>query len=346
VKQKVKYLIIGQGLSGSFLAFHLLRRKRSFLIIDQGHNGSSSAVAAGMINPVALRRLIPTWRAEEFMSYNANYYQEIESLLGNSYYFDLPLDKLIGSSTEKDFWDKKLPSSALEKLMDNAPLVENKSALIKAETIGRVSSCKRLSIHKLLCDFRSYLIQENLLKDESISYSQLDANSYGDIEFEQLIFCEGSGIVNNPFFNYLPYSMNKGEVLSIKSNSLNSQHVLKKKVFVMPTGEGNYKVGATYAWSWENLKPEEKQKEVLLEGLQEITNAEYSVTNHEASLRPSTKDRRPFLGSHPEHSNYFIFNGMGSRGCLIAPLLGKELLDHIEMGSELNPEADIQRFTN
>ena len=50
-------LILGQGLAGSALAWHLIEAGERVCVIDDGHCRSSTRVAAGLINP-SYRRLV------------------------------------------------------------------------------------------------------------------------------------------------------------------------------------------------------------------------------------------------------------------------------------------------
>ena len=84
---------------------------------------------------------------------------------------------------------------------------------------------------------------------------------------------------------------------------------------------------------------------MLKEQLDRLISCSYEVVDQEAGIRPATADRRPLAGQHPEHKNIFCCNGFGSRGVLIAPSLGKELVNFAENGTPLSPETDLQRFT-
>jgi hypothetical protein len=44
------------------------------------------------------------------------------------------------------------------------------------------------------------------------------------------------------------------------------------------------------------------------------------------------------------NDNIGILNGMGTKGCSLAPLFAKELAENLVYGKTLNPEADINRF--
>ena len=345
MKKKVDYLIVGQGLAGSFLAFQLLKNKKSFLILDKEVENSSSKVAAGLINPVALRRLIPTWRADEFLTYNSSFFSQIEALLNKEYYFELTLEKLMGSKQEEAFWQKKAPSEGIKHLVDeNISPVNHSIMSLSASHAGKVKKAFWLNINHLLEDFRHYLKNNDKIIEERFDYSMCKLESYKDIFFNKIIFSEGAGIQHNPFFNHLPYRLNKGELITIRSKEYKSDNIVKKRMFVLPVGSNTYKVGATYAWEWDNLSPEKKQKKAIENGFREISKAHYEVQNHQAALRPSVKDRRPLMGQHHERKSYFIFNGMGSRGCLIAPKLSEEMYEFMELNFALHDETNIDRF--
>ena len=47
----IDFLIIGQGLAGTVLAWNLIQRGRSVIVLDREDESTSSKVAAGLINP-------------------------------------------------------------------------------------------------------------------------------------------------------------------------------------------------------------------------------------------------------------------------------------------------------
>lgn len=348
MQKEVEYLIVGQGLAGTFLAFELLSRGYSFAVVDKSRPSTASKIAAGLINPVALRRLIPTWRAQEFLNHNQDFYGRMSSFLGGKkYHHNISFNKLIESQDERHFWENKRTSSVVENWI--SPKFFQMTKNLKPQmsfTLGAVKQCYWLELKKLLKDFRVYLQKNAMLVDKDFDYQAVNDKVFEEITFKKIVFCEGIGIKNNPYFNYLPIRLNKGELLTITSNDYYSDQVMKKKMFVLPIGNNHYKIGATYAWQWENEAPEENAKRILKASFKEISQAKFNVELHEAGLRPAVKDRRPLIGAHPLQKHMFVFNGMGSRGCLIAPKLSMELVDHIEHNKSLNSEVDVMRYEN
>ena len=78
----VDYLIIGQGISGTWLSYYLQKENKSFLIIDNENKNSPSRIAAGIINPVTGRRHVEVWMAKELLAFAWNAYTEIGNELG------------------------------------------------------------------------------------------------------------------------------------------------------------------------------------------------------------------------------------------------------------------------
>jgi glycine/D-amino acid oxidase-like deaminating enzyme len=61
-------------------------------------------------------------------------------------------------------------------------------------------------------------------------------------------------------------------------------------------------------------------------------------------VRPATLERRPFAGFHPLFPVIGLLNGMGTKGCSLAPYFAHQLADHMIDQKPLLPEADIVRF--
>ena len=70
----------------------------------------------------------------------------------------------------------------------------------------------------------------------------------------------------------------------------------------------------------------------------------FTITEHFCSIRPATLERRPFVGFHPLHPNIGILNGMGTKGCSLAPFFARQLVDNICYNNPINREVDIKRF--
>ena len=75
-----------------------------------------------------------------------------------------------------------------------------------------------------------------------------------------------------------------------------------------------------------------------------MLRVDYRITNHEASIRPSTFDRRPLIGSHKKLKNLYILNGLGTRGILLAPYMSQCLINNIYKDIPIPNEININRL--
>ena len=73
----IEFLIIGQGICGTWLSWYLKKENKQFLVIDNNLNDSASRVAAGIINPVTGRRIVTTWMIDELIPFAWEAYNEI-----------------------------------------------------------------------------------------------------------------------------------------------------------------------------------------------------------------------------------------------------------------------------
>ena len=119
--------------------------------------------------------------------------------------------------------------------------------------------------------------------------------------------------------------------------------VIKSSVFILPIGNDLYKVGATYDWKDKTNNPTEEGKKELVDKLKELISCDFEIVEHFAGVRPTVKDRRPLVGTHPIHSQLHVLNGLGTRGVMLGPYLANQLFQHIENAVPLESEINIER---
>jgi len=108
---------------------------------------------------------------------------------------------------------------------------------------------------------------------------------------------------------------------------------------------GAFWFGSNYQWSFPNTEPTNEFYEQAEHHLQAWLKIPFRILEHKASVRPATIERRPFVGLHPHQKNLGILNGMGTKGCSLAPFFANQLVDHLVRGTAILPEADIKRFS-
>jgi glycine/D-amino acid oxidase-like deaminating enzyme len=180
-------------------------------------------------------------------------------------------------------------------------------------------------------DFNQLLIQEKGV-------------SYGEIKARNIIFCEGYQGAGNPYFGWLPFSLNKGEVLDVEVALQEQEYIYNKAVYVVGINQDRWRVGATYNWRQVSEEITAEGREELERKLQGLLKKPYQVVAQRAGIRPAVRDRRPLIGRHPALPGVSIFNGMGSKGVMMAPYLAHHFEQYLAGRQELLAEVNILRY--
>lgn len=344
---KVDYIIVGLGLAGLAFAEKLLEEGKTFLVYEDASQ-NSSIVAAGAYNPVILKRFTPVWDAEDQLKLAKPFYDKLEKKLQQKLDYELTILRIFKSIEEQNDWFMACDKPFFSNYMIPKVIPNQNENVIAPFGSGRIKNIGKIDTKTLIDFYRSYLIAEGLLVNETFDYSSIIFNdnklNYKDIIAERIIFCEGYGVKKNPFFNDVPIMGAKGELLTIYAPNLKVDEMLKSAVFVMPIGDDMYKVGATFNWTDKTIISTEEGKQELTEKLSKVITSEYEIIDHNAGVRPTTKDRRPILGKHKTHKQLAILNGLGTRGVLLAPKMAKKLFEHLENDQPLDKEIAIDRF--
>lgn len=337
-------LVVGAGLSGLCVAIHLIQRGERVTVIDHGTN-HSSAVAAGMINPLVFRRMTKSWRVDAFLPYLETFYRALEAETKTSLFHAVVIRRMFSNEHERELWLQKQENPDFAPYMERVNSEDDSYALVKNNFgSGRVRQSAYIATQSFLNAAKNFVRSRGTILEERFDFEQLQGNVYKQEPYERVIFCEGYEAVKNPHFNYLPLTQTKGETLTIHSKTLPDQESVNRKCFVLPLGQGQFKIGSTYVWNTADTMPTESGRETILENLAYLTDESVSVDEQLAGIRPTTLDRRPLIGKHPEIPVYSIFNGLGAKGYMLAPLLSREFVAHLLDGTPLDPEVSIQRF--
>ncbi len=343
----IDYLIVGSGIAGLCFAEVALQNDKPFLIYDNDSQNSSK-VAAGIYNPVILKRFSQVWKANEQISLLNQFYPQMESRLDVQLDYKIPVIRKLFSIEEQNNWFIASDKPNLSTFLASKLLFTDYSGLQAPFGFGEVLETGYVNTKVLLETYQEYLLEHNLLIKESFEYNTIDFQNdfieYKGLKAKHIIFAEGFGLLSNPYFNYLPLDGTKGELLIIKAPNLNLDCILNSSMFIMPLGNDLFKVGATYNWEDKTSIPTKEGKQELVDRIHEIINCDYEVIEHFAGVRPTVNDRRPLVGTHHIHKRLHVLNGLGTRGVMLGPFLAKQLLENIELGKELDKEIDIFRF--
>lgn len=345
--KKIDYIIVGLGLAGACLALQLLRRGKRIQVYDLPQQNRASTVAAGLFNPITGKRVVKTWKANEIFSYLFQFYREAERELKVKFFYDRPLYTPFRSIEEQNEWMSK----SLDDTFSNYILQVATQSVFGNEVndpLGGIllSQCGYINtnvflegVRQLLRENESYL--EGKWQEEKMQV--LDGGiTYENTSAEKVIYCTGIHALKSKYFEMLPLKSLKGEVMTIKTiQALN--RIYNRGVYVVESGEMEYKVGATY--DLENLSEgvTEKGKSELVQKVRDLLSIPFEVAHQDWGIRPSTVDRRPLVGEHPSGKNVLIFSGLGTKGVSLAPYFSGQLADYITGRGNLDKEANITR---
>ncbi|TRX72183.1 FAD-binding oxidoreductase [Carboxylicivirga sp. M1479] len=329
---KTEVLIIGQGLAGTMLSYHLLKNNIAHKLIDVPKNGSASRAAAGLINPIVVKRVTKTWQANIFQPYAHALYQELEQHLNTRFYYPMPVYKLYGKDDEQ-FWQHRQEKEQLGDYLSVKAQHDLPQGFHQPFGYGTIHPCARLDMAHMLDAYRQFLIKNDNLIEADFNDDDLELHSEGvkwrNIKAQRVIFCRGSSDAQSRFFSHHKWNNTKGELLDVKIAGLELKSIISKGVFVMPVGPQQFKIGATYAHHWNDLAPSANKQEELLDKWQRIADLPLNVQKQITGIRPTFADRRPVTQQSDKHPQIGLFNGLGSRGGLMAPYLAKEMAMNI-----------------
>jgi glycine/D-amino acid oxidase-like deaminating enzyme len=334
---KDQTLIIGRGIAGSTLSLKMMERELPHIVIDSPNLSASSKVAAGLINPIVLKRLKLVSRAHEYLDFAQPFYRNIQKETGTNILNEMPIAHIFKSIGEINTWGEKMSNPAFKPFLGDIITANNEN--IEAPLgYGLMKATAWLDTIAFL-EFNRHKLGKNLIIEKVNRENLTNLKK----EFKHIIICNGHLLKDLYPSLHKAFAPTRGEVMVIESSAkLPDKLVLHGPVFILPLGQNKFKVGATYHWDNLTDTPTKSGLNRLREDLEKILKSPFNIIHHQAGVRPNTKDRQPILGRLEK--DVYCMNGLGSRGVLMAPLLAEKLLDHIYNNKALEPELSVSRF--
>ncbi len=341
------FIVVGQGLCGTLLSRQLIKAGKTVMVIDDGSASAAGRVAGGIVNPVTGKRLVRTWLIDELLPFALKEYRQIEKELNTS---------ILTSCNILDFHFTRDDQAAFdEKMLTEQEYLHNTDEEAEWQQyfrfnygIGAINPCLLINLHKLLEVWQHHLISQNRLIQENFDIDLLRIENggvqYKGISAKQIIFCDGASSVEHPYFCMLPWSKDKGEALIVSIPGLPRNSIYKQHISIVPWKDDLFWVGASHDWKYTTESPTPEFRKRVTEQLDYWLKLPYQVVDHLAALRPANFDRKPFIGFHPVHTQVGIFNGMGGKGCSLAPYFAQQFCGHIVNDTPLMPDVDIRRY--
>lgn len=342
---QVDFLIVGQGLAGSLLAKELLRRGRTVHVLDDRWKSSSSQVAAGLMTPLTGRRFTLTKDYPELFAAAKTRLTEL------GVFRPIQVYRMFVDEEQRG---KGLKRTECKSCQPFIAQVTSKQGELDAGLTdafgGALMNGAWVDLPKLMSDVRAELLAAGSLTE--VSFDPADAVVTADgvtwrtIRAGAIIYCDGYKSALRGPFKYLPWQPAKGEALTLRSDVADKPFILNREGWALPMGQGVWRTGTNWQWDQLDEAPTEPQKEKLIRRFRSYFGQEVQVdvTAHIAGVRPCTSDNHPFLGAHPSLPRTYLFNGLGPRGTVWAPLMADEIAAYLCDGTALRPECNLSRF--
>jgi hypothetical protein len=344
--KKVDYLIIGQGLVGTWLSYFALQAGETCMVLNDSNTAAASQVASGVINPVTGRRIVQTWMIDTFLPFALKAYSDLGAQLNATIVREAPVVLIHPSLQMQESFEYRYEH-------DNVYLQKNTPADFEAFMrspfgTGQIDQTIWIDLNLMIAGWRQQLIYNAQYIDARFDIADVQITNEGitwnSIQANRIVFCDGIGSMENPYFKMLPFAPNKGEALIVEIKDLPNQTIYKHNVTIVPWKDQLFWVGSNYEWDYADAAPSIAFRTKMEDALRQLLKIPFTVVDHIAGIRPANQERRPFVGMHPIYSAIGICNGMGTKGCSLAPYFAHQLIEHCEKGLPIHAEASLERF--
>lgn len=338
-------IIVGQGLAGTTLAWQLQEAGKTVLLLDACCAVTSSKIAAGLITPITGQRMVLSNRYDDFLSVAKPFYKLIEQNTGRIFFHDRMAQRLFKSDAERTNWAVRGQQTAYQSHLVNpqpSPLINN--SIADSTGGGFAMNAAQLDVATYLNASRSKLPWERMALDwnRDVSFSS-DGVAVGAHFAHLVISCEGFSATRNPYFSNLSFTAAKGDILTVRFELPIPQASIHHGVWLAPTPEPDvFLIGSTYNWEVLNEVPEASARSLIESKLNEFIRLPYTVLDHRAAVRPIIRKSEPLIGRHPKQDRLGYFNGLGSKGSLLAPWYARCLSDHLVNHEPIPNDMDIR----
>lgn len=374
--ENLDVVIVGAGIAGTTLALELHQRGAQIAIIDLYQPFSSSRVAAGMMNPMVPRNVQKTWHCDDLYPQIFDYYGRWETLFGSKFIHKLPTLQVHKNESHTKNWTKRSKENGFsqhltpidpdgsifahnsgENLTTSAP---NEYGVPLPFGAAMTHLSGKLDVSVFLECAKAYLIAQGVTwSNESFNYDKnklsedlnlmphiYETEESVKLSFKKMVFAQGIGLFENPWFNFLPLNATGGDLITLEFSTLPENYILKRKEWLVPIGGKRWIGGSTYHKNSTSNIPQKEDLNALLDTFSEWIPEKPKVVGHIRAARPTVETWRPFLGKHPQQSGLYVYNGLGSKGSSLVVMLSPMYADFLMGKGELMSDVDITRFNH
>ncbi|MFT3949115.1 MAG: FAD-dependent oxidoreductase [Agriterribacter sp.] len=324
---QTEYLVIGGGIAGTLISYELMKHNKSVIVIDNTTAAKASAVAGAILNPVNIKQWSIAKDYRQYIAEALDSYASLQHLLNIPVISEIPIITFDAPATREDI----LIQPFLHNLTGEDAVFIN-SAFTTPFTTQIIAPAFQIHAESLLNAWQKYLLTQNAFLNEYFEAEKLSiANGmvmYKHIRAAKIIFCEGAAAIQNPLFNNLPFTKNRGDALLVSIPGLPEKFIYHNGIRLIPTGNRLFWCGSNYTWNYTNLAPDTEWRKQTEKKLAQWLRIPFSVEDDIVAERPTTAGQQPLMLLH-DSLPAALFNGLGTKGFLIAPLLAKQFVEQL-----------------
>ncbi|MGP4039752.1 NAD(P)/FAD-dependent oxidoreductase [Gracilibacillus sp. D59] len=328
------YTVIGGGIAGASIAYHLAKTGNSVTVFDRSDNGQATSASAGIICPWVSQRRNKKWYklVQEGARYYPDFIQELEEVTGQSTGY-----KRNGAICL--FKDERIQQLAYERIsakQDDSPEMGAVRKLTDAEV-------KEMHPH-LTNNYPAVFVEGGgqISGDQLLTALKEGIHTHGGKWIQQNADpekCEGTiiyaaGAWAGEYSNKPNVRHQKAELLHLELQAEDG-HTPSPVVmglgpmYIVETGSNHYAIGTTHEDTDEfSITPSKENQDYLHgEAKRYFPLADISDQFMAVGLRPFTRDSLPYIGWTEDH--IFSVNGLGSSGLTAGPVIGREVAAYL-----------------
>ena len=321
-------LIIGQGLAGTTLAWHLRWLGQSVVVLADPSAHCASEVAAGLVTPVTGQALRARPDFANLAAECRATYRRVENKIGADLW------------TERAAWrlfdDERTWRRARERFDDPAPAMTPAGnvppCLLGVIGAAVMPSAARLDVDRYVTASRAALQRAHMYMVASVEPADLRVDATAvelpnlNLRARHIVWCRGAADHDNAWLPEDALNPAKGEMLEVRLPALRVDRVIHRAGnWLRPLGDSVWQFGATYDHASQSANATEAARDALTARLTAWLDAPIEVIGQRAGVRPVATDRQAFVHRHPVHHRVHALNGLGSHGVLTVPTLAKRL---------------------
>ncbi|WP_456276081.1 glycine oxidase ThiO [Bacillus sp. AK128] len=353
MKKHYDTIVVGGGIIGHSVAYSLLKRGHTVLVIEKGEiNRKATSAAAGML--AAQAEVTEPGPLFDLARESRNMFPALNEELQDRAGIDIELIQqglLTVAYTDEKVKELKNTIAFQQSVGEEAYWLTQEQVLmaephVSKQVLGAMFAPKdgQVSAYKLATGFAraSSNLGGQLLEFTDVTGFIIDRGEVQGVKTLQAEYYSKNVVVAGGAWSTHVLEQTgvdlgmypvKGECLSVLTRqNLVTKTIFSDECYIVPKKEGRLFIGAT-------MVPHSFDEKVTIEGVSKLLDRAIHLVpalqdaeweKAWTGIRPQTRDGYPYLGKHPSLSGLYVATGHYRNGILLSPITGETIADMIE----------------